>query len=254
MLMPLERYGEVRERLIVLYDICFLRLYDVWIAPEKLLSLDQVRSRPTYHKEGFSNDEDFYTTQQKRRYKIPQIFDLLTNIESVHDFGFEKPGKTIVEIYDSIQEFIGLWCEIARNAPECKRPDFSELRKLENLAFILFNEYKKIKPFKKRELNKQRYSQDEELNGKGLAGFAALFSSNSAVNTHRIDDLSFFSHLDAFEPASGVIGAPMYNPQPFNYEMQQQMYNPHYIQQSQDSLFQVEQQHASNPNWIFTAG
>lgn len=253
MLMPLERYGEVRARLIELHDTCFLKLFDVWIAPEKLLSLDQIRSRPLYHKEGYANDEDYYTTRQKRRYKIPQIFDLLTNIESVHDFGFDKPTKTIVEVYDTIQEYIGLWCEIARNAPECKRPEFSELRKLENLAFILFTEYKRIKPFKTREINSKRLEQETELNGKGLAGFAALFLGDSAINRHRIGDLSFFSHLDAFEPASGVMGAPMYTPQPFNYEAQQQMFNPQPTQYP-DSLLQTEEQRAVNPNWIFTAG
>jgi len=253
MLMPLERYGEVRARLIELYDICFLKLFDVWIAPEKLMSLDQIRSRPSYHKEGYSNDTDFYTTRQKRRYKIPQIFDLLTNIESVHDFNFEKPTKTIVEVYDAIQEFIGLWCEIARNAPECKRPEFSELRKLENLAFILFTEYKRIKPFKNRESNKKMLEQETELNGKGLAGFAALFLGDSVINTHRIGDLSFFSHLDAFEPPSGTMGAPMYTPRAFNYEEQQQMFYPQAVQSS-DSVFQQEDAHATNPNWIFTAG
>jgi len=253
MLMPLERYGEVRARLIELYDICFLKLFDVWIAPEKLLSLDQIRSRPTYHKEGFVNDTDYYTTRQKRRYKIPQIFDLLTNIESVHDFGFEKPTKTIVEVYDAIQEFIGLWCEIARNAPECKRPEFSELRKLENLAFILFTEYKRIKPFKTREINNKRLEQETELNGKGLAGFAALFLGDSAINSHRITDLSFFSHLDAFEPPSGSMGIPLYNPQAFNYEAQQQMFYQQPTPQA-DSLFHSDEQHAVNPNWIFTAG
>lgn len=252
MLMPLERYGEVRARLIELYDICMLRLYNVWVAPEKLLSLDQVRSRPSYHKEGFSNDDDFYTTQQKRRYTIPQICDLLTNIESVHDFGFERPGKTIVEIYDSIQEFIGLWCEIARNAPECKRPEFSELRKLENLAFILFQEYRRIKPFKSREHNSKRLEQEAELNGRGLAGFAALFLGDSVMNTPRNGELSFFSHLDAFEPPSGSIGAPMYNPQPFNYELQEQMLGPRPV--VSDSIFQQDAPHATNPNWIFKVG
>jgi len=41
MTMPHSRYEFVRERLIFLYNILQNRTYRIWIAPEKLMTLDQ---------------------------------------------------------------------------------------------------------------------------------------------------------------------------------------------------------------------
>ena len=249
-----SRYEWVRERLIFLYNIVQHRTYKIWIAPEKLMSLDELRGRPTYKQEGFANDEDFYTEKQMRPYRIPQMLNLLGNIQSIHDFGFERPTKSIVEIYESIIEYISLWCEIYKNAPEFKTPSFQELRELENFAYILFSEYKRIKPFVKREGNKLLYANDATLESKGLAGLHALFTRISMHGGQQEADISFYSYLDATMPqqAHHVSSAPMYLPQafdPFSPVFSQSVQTPQH-----DSLFSPEQMHASNPNWIFKAG
>lgn len=248
-----SRYEWVRERLIELYNVVQHRSYNIWIAPEKLLSLEQLRSRPTYTQEGFANDSDFYSEKQMRSYRIPQMLNLLGNIQSVHDFGFDKPTKSIVEIYESIIEYISLWCEIYKNAQEFKTPPFQELRELENFAYILFSEYKRIKPFVKRESNKQMYASDATLESKGLAGLHALFTRVSMHGGKQEGEISFYSHLDEVMPqhAQNLAAAPMWLPKAFD------PFTPTYsqpIQQApQDSLFTPEQ-HASNPNWIFKVG
>lgn len=251
MTMQYSRYEFVRERLIFLYNIVQHRAYNVWIAPEKLMTLDQVRSRPVYSQEGFANDHDFYSEKQMRRYRIPQILDLMDNIQNVHDFGFEKPNKTIVEIYDSIIEYIQLWCEIIKNCPEFKAPPFKELRELENFAYILFGEYKRIKPFVKRENNRKQYEMDQQLEDSGLAGFRALFGMASMHSQAHKGELSFYSHLDELDPQHAQHSAPMYMPSAFD------PFTPVFTQpviQQSDTLFAHEKAHASDPNWIFKAG
>lgn len=247
-----SRYEFIRDRLITLYDLVQHRTFRIWIAPEKLMSLDQLRSRPTYTQEGFANDTDFYTEKQMRLYRIPQILDLLGNIQTVHDFGFEKPSKTIVEIYEGLTEYIALWCELIKNT-DFKSPTFQELRELENFTYLLFSEYKRIKPFVKREADRKTYAHDEQLEGKGLAGFRALFGSSSLLGKGGTDEISFYSHLDEINPQYGpAASAPLYNPTPFN------PLTPTYALPApvvpMDSLFTPEAAHASNPNWIFREG
>jgi hypothetical protein len=249
--MPHSRYEFVRERLIFLYNILQNRTYRIWIAPEKLMTLDQLRNRPTYTQEGFANDTNFYSEKQMRVYRIPQLLDLLGNIQDVYDFGFEKPSKSIVEIYDSIIEYIALWCEIIKNVPEFKSPSFTELRELENFAYLLFNEYKKIKPFVKREANNKQYELDSQLEDRGLAGFRALFGMTSMHARSRDEGISFYSHLDEIAPQHAVHSTQSYMPSPFD------PFAPTYTQsplQRQDTLFAHEMAHASDPNWIFKAG
>ena len=248
-----SRYNFIRERLIQLYDIVQHRTYRIWIAPEKLMSLDQLRSRPTYKQEGFVNDSDFYSEKQMRIYRIPQMLDLLVNIQSVHDFGFEKPTRSITEIYEAIMEYNCLWVEIFKNAPGFKTPPLAELRELENFAYILFSEYKRIKPFIKRESQKAQYEYDTVLQGKGLAGFGALFGSPSLLGKIEPSELSFYSHLDEIMPHHhNQIAPPVHAYLPAPFSPFAPSFTPQVIQH--DSLFAVEQPHITNPNWIFKEG
>lgn len=253
-MMMHSRYEFVRNRLIELYNIVQHRTYKIWIAPEKLMSLDQLRSRPTYTQEGFANDGDFYSEKRMWTYRIPQMLNLLGNIQNVHDFDFDKPSKTIVEIYESIIEYVSLWCEIYKNAPEFKTPPYQELRRLENFAYILFSEYKRIKPFVKREGNKKLYQNDSTLESKGLAGLHALFTRISMHSGQGDGEISFYSHLDEIMPQHAQnVSAPMYLPPVFNPFVPNHTVT---IQQQQDTLFSgvTAHQHAVDPNWIFKAG
>lgn len=266
--MTFARYDFIRNRLITLYNLVQHRGYRVHIAPEKMMTLDEIRTRPTYTQEGFANDTNYYSEMAMRVMRIPQILVYMENFTSPDDLHFERYNKSVVEIYEGLTEYIALWCEIIKNAPDFKAPTFTELRELESLAYLLFNVYKRIKPFVKRESERKRYQQDEQLEGAGLAGFRALFGMSSmtgGILNGTKDGISFYSPLDELMGVTSHVSndtvynngpaAPMWNPAPFNPEL--------HIQQATlqtqpvvpyDSLFSQEPQMTINPDWIFREG
>lgn len=265
-MMTFARYDFIRNRLIFLYNLVQHRGYRVHIAPEKMMTLEQIRARPTYTQEGFANDHDYYSEMGMRVMRIPMILQYMENLTSADDLHFERYNKVIVEIYEGLTEYIALWCEVIKNAPDFKAPTFQELRELESLAYLLFNKYKSIKPFVKREADQKTYAQDEQLEGKGLAGFRALFGLPSMVSqtlNGTKDGISFYSPLDeltgtsshpSYDTYTGP-AAPMYNPAPFNPE---QHLNNQYLHSQPvvpfDSLFSNQPQMEMNPEWIFKEG
>lgn len=203
MTMPFTRYSYVRERLIFLFNILNNRVYPVWIAPRTMMSLDQLRDREEYRQDGFANDTEFYNTQQLRQMRVPQVLDILENVTSTTDLGFGNANKSVVEIYESIQEYIRLWCEIINTNVGFSTPPREELRLLESLAYLIFPTYKAIKPFITYQNNHERFKGDNDLNKKGLAGFAMLFSTPGIQGPKDQMDYSFVSYLDELDGGMG---------------------------------------------------
>lgn len=261
-MLTFARYDFIRNRLIYLYNLVQHRGYRVHIAPEKMMSLEEVRARPTYTQEGFANDTNFYSEMSMRVMRIPMIIQYMENFTSADDIHFERYNKSIVEIYEGLTEYVALWCEIIKHAPDFKAPTFTELRELESLAYLLFNKYKRIKPFVKRESERKQYENDVQLEGQGLAGFRALFglaSMTSGITNGTKDGISFYSPIDelmgttshpSYDTHTGP-AAPLWNPAPFNPEQavaHQQPVVPF------DSLFATQPQMQMNPDWIFKEG
>lgn len=198
-MMTNSRYHAIRERVFYLFNILNNRLYEVWVTPTTLMSIEQVRERGQYRQEGFANDNNYYAEFQVRRMEVPKLIDLLPNVTSETDIGFRNANDAVVEIYEAIQEYISLWCELMTNAPEFPTPPRTELRYLETFAYYLFPTYKKIKPFKMTNDINRQLEQDIALNKKGLMGLGMLFSYNK-----KVDDISFVSHLDALDSTDFV--------------------------------------------------
>lgn len=195
-MMSHSRYTQVRERILELYQIIAFRAYPVWIAPRSMMSLDDLRNRHEYTQDGFANDSDFYNTQQLRSMKIPQIVDLLEHITSPNELGFNNANKVVVEIYESIQEYIRLWCEIMMSNLGFSSPPRKELRALESLAYLIFPTYKAVKHFTVNQRKREQFRNDSALEKRGLAGFAVLFAMNSLGVKDNPDEYSFVSYLD----------------------------------------------------------
>lgn len=199
-----SRYSYVRERIFELYNIIAHRSFPVWIAPRSMMSLEQLRDRHEYTQEGFANDVDFYNTQQLRHMKIPQIVDLLEHITSPNDIGFTNANKVVVEIYETIQEYIRLWCEIITSNMGFQSPPRTELRALESLAYLIFPVYKAVKQFTINQNNRERFRNDTALEQRGLAGFGVLFAMGSMGTPTEPNEYSFVSYLDDLESATST--------------------------------------------------
>lgn len=199
MAMTLSRYREVREKLVKLYRILSYQTFPVYITPTALMSVEELRTRPVYSREGFANDVDYYSRHELRHMQIPNIIDIIPNLTSEGDIGFQNPNESVVMIYESIQEYIALWVEIMRDAPEFQHPPIDELRSLEDLAYLIYGGYEKIKPYLNRISDYRAYEEDKALKARGLGGLAALLRANP---NNVSGELSFVSHLDEFLQSS----------------------------------------------------
>lgn len=237
MSMTQSRYMFIRERAFFLYNILNNRMYGIWVAPKTLMTLEEVRNRGVSNNEGSLADHNYFNEFQLRRMNIPAIIDILPNVMHQDDIGFENAGDTVLEIYESIQEYISLWCEIIVNAPEFKTPPKSELRYLEALAYHIFPLYKSIKPYKVDNDLQKQIREDESLNRKGLLGLGILFGFNKKVG-----EISFVSHLDELEATPEFVGGG-------------QLFDVPHMQSAPiveaDSLFKVESTVAATGDWLF---
>lgn len=189
-----SRYNQIRERIFFLYNIINNRAFPTWIAPKTLMDIDQLRGRYESKQDGYANDAGYYDNHQNRKMTCPQIIDILPNLTTADDLGFSNANVVVPQIYESIQEYIALWCEITNNAPEFKTPPMYELRWLETLAWHLFPMYKRIKPFIiDNDIEKQMLT-DKALNRRGLVGLSMLFDY-----TKKKGEISFVSHLDGLQ-------------------------------------------------------
>lgn len=195
-----SRYNYVRERIFELFNVINNRAFPLWVAPKSLMDIDQLRGRYEAKQEGYANDAGYYDNHQVRKMTCPQIIDLLPNLTSPDDLGFNNANEVVPEIYESIQEYLMLWCEITTNAPEFSTPPMQELRWLESLAWYLFPMYKRIKPFVLDDDIDKQIKTERALNRVGLAGLSMLFSLSKQKG-----EISFVSHLDGLQDSSDFI-------------------------------------------------
>lgn len=232
-----QRYISIRNRLIELFNILEYRVYPFWIAPEFMMTTDQLRDRYEYVKDGYANDTQYYSQPELRNMEVVKLFKYLENFRDHTNLGYGQANTTVVEIYESIQEYLSLWCELIR-ANVWQHPPMSELRNLESIAYLAFPHYRQIKPYRRNQVLNERYKQDQMLQSNGLAGFAALFGMYRLGNS-REEEISFVSHLDSLNTSNDVLPAST---------------GPTFLSShiaSVDSLSRVEPT-GGDPNWVFT--
>jgi hypothetical protein len=243
MKMLYPRYGAVRSRLIELYGVLNNRVYGVWVAPKSLMTIEDLRGRYHNNQAGFANDHNYYDEPQLRQMKVPQILGFLPNVLSPDELGFNKANETVPSIYESIQEYLALWCEMIRTVPEFKSPPREELRLLEHLAYMLFPAYKKIKPFVTNQAIRDAAKDSRQQEGMGLASLGMLLTMSPMLHKGTGNDISFVSHLDdldGHEKAQFAIDNGPVSPGNFFPS----------IKISSDSLTRVDVSQDNN-DWIF---
>lgn len=210
MSLALSRYNSIRERILFLYNILNNRLYTVCVTPTMLMSIDDLRDRPEYSQDDFLNDTGYYEEYQERTFTIPRIIDILPNMVSEKQLGFRNANHAVTEIYESIQEYLQLWCELYNKAPEFPLPPMDELRNLELLAYTLFSDYKAIKGYTNNKHLYRSVKDEQEANRRGLMGLMGLMGLNAIGKGDGDDGISFVSHLDSIQQTNyGSIDVPL---------------------------------------------
>lgn len=208
--MELSRYNKLKDDLCDLYTKIAFGHHTCWIAPKSMMSTEELRDREEFSFEGTSNDLDYYDEPQKRILTVPMMMRYMVNFTDLTELRFANSNTTTVSIYEDIQKYLAGWCEMMREAPEIATPGLPELKQLENLAYLLFSDYQKIKPFVKEMEDKKTYEKgfgskisSGEVNGRddvfGLGNYIALVGINSMTNQqalYRTDKDEFVSHLD----------------------------------------------------------
>lgn len=195
-MLDIRRYNAIREELIKLHNILNNRLYPVRVTPSMLMTVDELRNRETFMRDDVISAGDHYEDYMEIQMECHRIVKILPNLVRERDLGFARPNDHIVEIFESAQQYLRLWVEVASNAGDFRIPPLDELRELESLAYALYPEYKKIKKFfqlKDYYGNKEEKARQEQ---DAFLSLAALFGLQSGVDGARDDSVDFISHLE----------------------------------------------------------
>ncbi|EJI5696367.1 hypothetical protein NFI00_000070 [Salmonella enterica] len=204
--MLLARYNHIRERLIALHDMIQYRQFSVWVAPVMFMDLEELRSRPMYTRDDSVADTQFYETQQLRSMTVTQLLEILPNMVNDTDIGYRDPNDVIPVLYEGLQEYIMLWCEIIKDVPELPHPTLEELKQLEDYAFTLFDMYRRIKPYLEDRERQNQNSVNAKLANMGLASFMGLFKQERIGAKASPEGLSFVSYLDMLKESMNWTG------------------------------------------------
>lgn len=195
--MLLERYNFIRNRLSKLYEMIQHQPFGVWIAPMAFMDIDELRNRPSYVAHDTLPDTNFYENQQLRSMTLPQIIEILPNMTSPdREIGWSDPNTYIPKVYEGLQEYIMLWCEMIKEVPDVPYPSLEELKKLEDMAYVVFGHYCSIKPFLDDEIRKMKADEIAAQQQLGLAGLMGLFQQTRIGVKYNDGKISFVSYLD----------------------------------------------------------
>lgn len=201
--MLLGRYNYISRRLSELYNMIQHRQFTVWVLPTLFMDIDELRSRPTYYRDDHVGDHSFYETPQSRSMTVAQLVDLLPNMTKETDIGWLQANTVVPQLYEGIQEYIMLWCEIITQVPEVPHPSLEELKLLENFAFILFNPYSQIRPMLDELERQNMTSEHRKMENMGLASWMGLFKQEGMGFKRTAEGISFVSYIDQLKASPG---------------------------------------------------
>ncbi|ASU03838.1 hypothetical protein JOAD_77 [Erwinia phage vB_EamM_Joad] len=194
--MLIARYNHIRGRLTALHDMIQHKQFSVWVAPVMFMDLEELRHRPTFQREDHVADHQFYETPQMRSMTVSQLVEILPNMNTPNDIGYCRPNEDIPLLYEGIQEYIMLWCEIIKDVPEVPFPPLDELYLLESFAYTLFPAYRSIKPYLDDKERQEQNGINARMSEMGLASFMGLFKQERFGAKMADGQLSFVSYLD----------------------------------------------------------
>lgn len=190
--MQTERYMHVRSELIRLYEIITQRTYTVVIPATHFLSLKQLEyleDNPPLT--GFESLD----IPMERPFTIARILDAFKIMGESVRVDFRYARRDIPEIYETIQEYIRLWCEIKTDISYLQTPPLEELEMLERLSRYIFTAYSH---YYYEKVNKTfDVSTTEELT------LLDVFKGKMMFGDSMDEGLSFISYVDRYRSHSG---------------------------------------------------
>lgn len=140
--MNIDRYMILRERLVELYGILNTYTYPVHVSRASqmtLKTLQRIEKNPPI------NGTEWLYTVQERELTIISMVNASIIMGDQTDIRFSTPHKTIPEIYELLQEYVGNWVELMISFSWVAHPPLEELDQLEMFARYLFPYYQEYK-------------------------------------------------------------------------------------------------------------
>lgn len=207
MSLSLDRYKELRSRLIYLHKVIEYRVYTVYVTPAMRMTVDQIRDRTEYVQEGFVSDTNYYNEYQPIQLRMGGIIEILPNLAHEKDLGFMDANKSVVNIFETIQEYLQLWVELRSKAPEFRIPPLNELRNLECLSYSVFPVYKRIKSYLNNAIFRTPVNSEEEAANYAMLTLESLFGM-TAIGRNKDNTINFVSHLNHIDGGDELDNAP----------------------------------------------
>lgn len=195
-----ERHDAISKRIHELYKLLTKKQYQIYIAPQFLINtLEDLESRSITSFEGSDTDVSFYEEPQLRTSTVEGMLKFLPNLYDVTDLGFRSANTDLVEVYENCLEYVRLWIELVTARPFQLIPPLNELRMLENLAFFLYPNYRRIINYLKYKKTNLAVKQQGELDSRGLLGLSGIFSLSGIEGPKGKVEEGFYSYVDHYE-------------------------------------------------------
>lgn len=187
----IDIYNKKRKRIIELYKLINGIPFPIITMQKYLMTINELKHRE-YFDFGTDYKEDPYDEYKVYYLRIPQIIPVLPNLENFNMMGIKDPINNIPKIYDSIQEYIHLWCYMMENHPYYNHPPINELKELETLALWAFRTYNYNCKYKTNIAKKDK-KQKFDNGPKSAESFLRLLSGNKYYQ-----ETKFISYIDNY--------------------------------------------------------
>lgn len=190
--MEITRYRALREELIQLYNVLTYQYFYMFFPRSALLSLEELENTEYRNTTG-TYDRTALSRPELQKVTIETLIDVIPNVQDFKMIGYRNP-KDAITIYESVQRYLTLWCDVITELPEFAVPPIKKLYQLESVAEWAFTQYK------------IEILMREEAEGKvgDIDSTFPLISLLGGLTTslnYKKGDLSFVSHLDSRLPS-----------------------------------------------------
>ncbi len=190
--MRISRYQHIRSRLIDLHAQLSLQPYQIYLPRQFLYTLDELDEIERVSFDGGNYDKGELTRPQLHQFTVADLIDIIPNLDKPGRMGYKTPNRDSIIIYESVQEYISLWCEIISQCPEYSHPPLEELYGLEGVAKWAYYTYADAKAYVTYKEEKNQMAQTYR---DPIVNVLMALSTGGKLGNGQQEE-SFISHLD----------------------------------------------------------
>lgn len=190
--MNIDIYLNNRKKLIQLYKVIQFTGFDLIVAKQFRMTIEELEGREHISFNGSVPDTGLYNRAVLTNLTIPMMVDIIPNLPTPGHMGYRNPARDSIIIYESIQEYLNIWCNVIRDCAEFAHPTIQELYELELVAQWAYNAYQEYYYQKAIKENKDFLSLNHP---EPIHGILRLLLQHGTTEKPK-EELSFVSKVD----------------------------------------------------------